>query len=215
MKGNAEIGGKICVLATPRPATPNCKTSLTGIPVLIASTISPLYSNPGKWNDPFELGDGFVAQLSTGAAHFWKLIPPFERPHRVEDSPAVRMVAVVPLVRRHSRVQRGAPATIDDVDVSCRVHPGHHRPKYFFLIRGIDILIDNHDVAAVARRCRSTYRSQARLLGMAGIFLLDGHYGQVGGMIVNADDILNARAFQLVPQNTGRDMQIHLHGPRP
>ena len=125
------------------------------------------------------------------------------------------MVAILPLVGRHARVQRGAPATIDNVDVGRWVHAGHHGPKHFFLVGGIDIFVDDHDVAAIARGRGGTHGGQACLLGMASVFLLDGNHGQIGSMIVDADDVLDSGALQLIPEDTRGDMQIHLHRARP
>ena len=113
------------------------------------------------------------------------------------------MIAALALVRRHARIERRAPATVNDVDIGRRIDSRHHRPEHFFLVGRIDILIDHDDVATVARRRGAAHGRQPGLLGVASVLLVDRNDGQVGGMVVHANDVLNTRAFELIPKNTG------------
>src|ERR1700692_1239102 len=46
-----------------------------------------------------------------------ELVAPVERPHRIEDRAAIGVILAQALFRRHARVERRAPATIDEMDV--------------------------------------------------------------------------------------------------
>jgi len=51
-------------------------------------------SHPRKRNHAFKLRDRLLAQLAARAADFGKLVYPRERPHGVEDRPAISVIFV-------------------------------------------------------------------------------------------------------------------------
>jgi hypothetical protein len=102
------------------------------------------------------------------------------------------MILRFTLIRRHSRVERRAPAAIEDVDIRRRIDSRHHCPQDFFQIRRIDVFIDDDDIATIARSGGTTYRCQTGLLCVAGVFLLNRHDGKIRRMIIDADDVLNS-----------------------
>src|SRR6266545_2380761 len=80
--------------------------------------MSSLRSTPRKRNNIFELRDRFLAQLATRATDLRKLIFPSKRPHRIKDRAAIGMILIISFLRRHARIERCAPATVDDIDIS-------------------------------------------------------------------------------------------------
>ena len=96
-----------------------------------------------------------------------------------------------------------------------RIHARHHRPENFLHVGRIDVFVDDNDVAAVAIGRGTAEGRRTRLLGMAGVFLLDRNNGQVRSVIVHADDVLNAGAFQLIPEHARGNMQIHFYRAGP
>ncbi len=124
-----------------------------------------------------EFRDGLFSQLTARPTHFWKLFFPGERPYGIKNRSSIGMIFVVAFLRRHTRIERRRPAAVDNIDVRRRVDPCHHRPEHFLDIRRVDVFIDDHDVPAVAIGGGATERRRARLLRMAGIFLLDRNHG--------------------------------------
>src|SRR4249920_2545844 len=85
-------------------------------------------SPPRKRDDSPKLGDRLLAQLAARPADFRKFIFPVVWPHGIENCPAVGVILVVALLRRHARIKRCRPAAVDDVDIGRRIDPRHHRP---------------------------------------------------------------------------------------
>src|ERR1051325_12170209 len=50
---------------------------------------------------------------------------------------------------------------------------------------------------------------------MPGVALLDRYHPQIAAVIVNADHVLNAGGFELVPEHAGAQAQIHGISARP
>ncbi len=121
----------------------------------------------------------------------------------------------IAFLRWHARVERCRPATVDDLDVRCWVDPGLHRPQHFLDVRGIDVVIDDDGVTAVARRGRTPEHGMRRLLGMTDVALLDRHHHQVIVVDVDTGNIGHTRRLELIPQHARIEPHAVMRGTRP
>src|SRR4029453_9106566 len=78
-----------------------------------------------------------------------KAVAPCIRPAGIDDSTAIDEVAGIALVRVHRRIERRAPATVDDTDGGFGIATRRHCPNNVLHIRWIDVVIDDDDEAAM------------------------------------------------------------------
>src|SRR5712692_232737 len=149
--------------------------------------------------------DDLAAQITGGAAHLRVLVFPGDGAHGVEDGAAVGVVLRVALVGRHARVERRAPAAVDELDVARGIDARLHGPQHLLEVAGVDVLVHDDDVAAVASAGGAGQHGHAGLLGVAGVALPDGDDDHVGRVLPDAGDVLDARRFELVPQHASND----------
>src|SRR5579883_1005677 len=159
--------------------------------------------------------DDLTPQLARAAAGLRELVLPGEGPHGVEDRAAVGVILVVALVQRHARVEGRAPGAVHNLDVPGRIDARLHRPQHLLEVAGIDVLVYDHHQPAVAGDGVEAQHGHAGLLGVAGVALPDGHHDEVAAVDPHAGDVLDAGAFQLVPQQRGLEVEAHLLGARP
>ena len=103
-----------------------------------------------------------------------KLIAPGKRPARVEYRPRVGEIAGDALFRRKPRVDRAAPAIVGDLDAGLWIAAGAHGPHDVGHVRGIDIIVHEHDEAAEVAAFARTEGDVRRLPGMSAAVLICG-----------------------------------------
>src|ERR1043166_5596025 len=97
-------------------------------------------------------------------------------PAGVQNGAAVGEIVGVTFLRRHRRIERGRPAVVDHGYRRLRVTARGDRPQHFAHVRGIDILVDDDDIAAVIVSRAAGEGGESRLLRVAMIALLDRDY---------------------------------------
>jgi len=91
------------------------------------------------------------------------------RPGRVKDRARIEAL----LGWMNDRVERPAPTAAQNIDISLGLTAGRHRPDYIVGVRGIDIVVNDHDKAAQVGARMALRRDDRGLFCMAGIALLD------------------------------------------
>ena len=96
---------------------------------------------------PF-LGD-LLFELGAERVDRRKAVAPGVGAASIENRPAVDEIAGVALVGVHRRIERRAPAAVDDADGGLGIATGRHRPDHILHIGRIDVVIDDDDEAAM------------------------------------------------------------------
>src|SRR5258706_6992226 len=87
----------------------------------------------------FPLFADLACQFRTERVDWRKAVAPRVGAAGVENRPAVDEIAGIALIGMHRRIERRAPATVDDTDRSLGVAAGRHRPDHVLHVWRIDI----------------------------------------------------------------------------
>ena len=90
-----------------------------------------------------------IFQLGANDVHGREAVLPVIGPAGVDDDPGVGEVRRVLLIRVHDRIERRAPAVVNDGDGALRVATRRHGPDDFPKVGGIDVIIHHHDESAM------------------------------------------------------------------
>src|SRR4030095_6533810 len=103
-------------------------------------------------------------------------------------------------VRAYHRIERAAPGAADKIYVVRRIRPRAHRPQHVVHVVGIDVVIDDDDVASEICAGATLGGDDAGLLGVARIALLDRHRGKKSALKTSdAANIRHAAFFSIAP----------------
>ena len=87
-----------------------------------------------------------------------------------------------------------------------RIDAGAHRPEHVVHIVDIDVVIDHDDVAAEVRAGLALRGDHRRLLGVAGIALLDRDRGEESALIVtDAAHVRHPGFVEMIPNVRGAE----------
>src|SRR5712692_3533099 len=102
-----------------------------------------------------------------------ELIAPCKRTAGIDNRPRVGKISRCPFFRRETRIDWTAPTIGCDLDTSLRIAASGHGPHDICHIRGIDIVIDEHDEPSEVSSLPGAQRYVGRLSGMTAVALFD------------------------------------------
>src|SRR5262245_54045593 len=111
-----------------------------------------------------------VVERPAGAGDVRKRLPAPERNAGVDHHARVASIDVAVIAHR---IERRAPATVDDVDLVARIAARAHRPDHVVEVGRVDVVVDDDGPAVAIGAGVTMGRHHAGLLGVAAIELLD------------------------------------------
>src|SRR4029077_4679052 len=110
-------------------------------------------------------------ELLAGARDGWKRPLSIEWNTSVDDDAGIALVIDVVIAHR---IERRAPAAMDDIDLNTRIAAGAHRPDDVVDVGRIDVLIHDNGPTITVGAGMAMWGAHAGLLGVPAVKLLDG-----------------------------------------